>query len=639
MMAVGVRHGTRLLAVLAVMLTLSRLHGADASELGARVVSTRWLESVERLAADDDAALLQLATHAGKTLQSLDDVPYVPFQPVWYVLELAREKDRSPPEFIRFTALQRRELDAVLIVDGRVVARAAGGYARASPWEALTKPDVSLPLGAWQGERATVLLRCVTTERLPLRSFFVSAEDIREGAVIRAGFLMFFSGCALVFITIQFLFYWRMHERASRDYALFVGASLFLHLNRAGYLSFDLWPGGGSLYFGDVQDFIKLGVIILAMRALESYLEIGMWSPVLHRANRTLQIVTAATALLFQFVSLGAFQAVISLAYAPLCLWALAVTLLAIRAERRGAKLLLIAWAGLASTALYVNFAILGWFPLGPYVQFIVPLGMIWEMVFNGGGLLVRLDELREEHHAAHLRETEVQGLTRLVRVVCHDISNPLMVVRFALDRIRTHYAASGTPPGLQDPLRLAEKGERAIEAVIQDVRAMEQLRASGGKLEVSPVDLAALARETLTLFQNRAAEKQVKLNDTLPTSVSALGVPGIIVRSVISNIVANALKFSPSGSTITLELETAPGRVGLRIIDSGPGIPDETLAALARAEPLSSRLGSAGERGTGFGLQIARDFTAAMGGSLTFLVPARETGAGTAVTIWLRAA
>jgi hypothetical protein len=88
------------------------------------------------------------------------------------------------------------------------------------------------------------------------------------------------------------------------------------------------------------------------------------------------------------------------------------------------------------------------------------------------------------------------------------NISNPLMVVRFALDRIRSFNRTNGEPSALTDPLRLAEQGERAIEAVIEDVRAMEQLRATGGKLAVLPVDLAGLTREALAMFGSRTAEK-----------------------------------------------------------------------------------------------------------------------------------
>jgi hypothetical protein len=224
-----------------------------------------------------------------------------------------------------------------------------------------------------------------------------------------------------VFIAVQFLIYRRMQEPASRDYSLFIGVSLLMHLNRAGYLSFDLWPGEGSLFLGDLQDYGKLAAILLALRALESYLELESWSPALQRINRTLQIVVLSVALLFQFMSVAAFQAVVSLAYAPLCIWALVATIFALRARRRGAGLLLAAWTGLASAALYVNLSIFGLFTSGPYLQFIVPLGLLWEMVFNGGGLLVKLDLIREERHTAKLREIELKGLGRLVRVVCHE--------------------------------------------------------------------------------------------------------------------------------------------------------------------------------------------------------------------------
>ena len=137
-------------------------------------------------------------------------------------------------------------------------------------------------------------------------------------------------------------------------------------------------------------------------------------------------------------------------------------------------------------------------------------------------------------------------------------------------------------------------------------------------------------------MLGEKAAAKGLILDDQLPAGpVIALAAPGILVRNVLANLLSNAVKFAPPGSAVTLSMVYQPGRVGLCVTDRGSGIPPATVAALERAGPLTSELGTAGERGTGFGLRITRDFLAAMGGSLEFGSP--EAGTGTVATAWLR--
>jgi signal transduction histidine kinase len=127
-----------------------------------------------------------------------------------------------------------------------------------------------------------------------------------------------------------------------------------------------------------------------------------------------------------------------------------------------------------------------------------------------------------------------------------------------------------------------------------------------------------------------------VQFDEQLPAGeVIAIGAPGIFTRNVLANLLSNAVKFAPPHTGVTLAVQRRPGEVGLRITDRGTGISPETLAALESSGPLTSEVGTAGERGTGFGLRITRDFLAAMGGSLSFATP--QDGAGTIVTVWLR--
>jgi two-component system sensor histidine kinase KdpD len=120
----------------------------------------------------------------------------------------------------------------------------------------------------------------------------------------------------------------------------------------------------------------------------------------------------------------------------------------------------------------------------------------------------------------------------------------------------------------------------------------------------------------------------RLDLPDCLP---EVLADPGLLER-VIANLVDNALRHG-GGSPVTLRGSAYEGRVELRVVDSGPGVPrghaDRLFAPF-------QRLGDRDPRGLGLGLSVARGFTEAMGGSLT----AEDTpGGGLTVVVSLPAA
>ena len=243
---------------------------------------------------------------------------------------------------------------------------------------------------------------------------------------------------------------------------------------------------------------------------------------------------------------------------------------------------------------------------------------------------------------ASPQHEEERQRLKRLVSVLCHDVSNPLMVVQLSHSLMKRQLGSGAQPAALAASLRRAEEGSAAIAGLLEDVRTLEALRSSEGILPMEEVDVAVLARRALAMFQERAAVKRVVIRDGLPDTALGYAVSGILVRSVFANLLSNAVKFSHFGGAIEVDLVREPGRLGVRICDSGSGVPEGVITALAGLGKIESRCGTAGERGTGLGLMLARDFICAVGGSLQ-IAPRSEHGAagaqGTSAIVWLREA
>jgi signal transduction histidine kinase len=303
----------------------------------------------------------------------------------------------------------------------------------------------------------------------------------------------------------------------------------------------------------------------------------------------------------------------------------------------------LIAWAGLVAAVLYTNLSLLGWFPVWPLLPFLTTFAILWEMVFNAIGLSAKYRRIHQERQQAQLQALEVAGLSRLVRVVCHDISNPLMAIELVAGKLRKEM---GTPsPEGRIPHLLSRLGEStaAISAIIKDVRMLERLRLEGGSVPVERLDPLEAVEESLAALHEDIERKQLTIERGRPPETRfALANRGYLVRNVLANILTNAVKFSPAGGRILVAVEGGADHVDIRCSDQGAGMPEETRLAIERSLPVKSTPGTRGEGGTGFGLQLARDFTRAMGGQLIIRTRQGDDGQpsqGTTVIIRLRAA
>ncbi len=229
---------------------------------------------------------------------------------------------------------------------------------------------------------------------------------------------------------------------------------------------------------------------------------------------------------------------------------------------------------------------------------------------------------LRERTAMEALRESESLK-TSLLRAVSHDLRTPITAIRMGLERLRR---SAGAEEAVNEVARETERLSRRIDNLL----AMARLDAGTflPKAEPSPAaDLFRAAIESLSLVvQGRPVEVSIA-----PETPDLLVDPALAVE-ILSNLLENAARVSPSGAP--LELSAAPGplepgRVRLEVLDRGPGVP----AAVKRA--VSGR-GDGGDAGrTGLGLEICRSLSRALGGSVSLV---DRPGGGTVARIDLPA-
>ncbi|MCB7136236.1 DUF4118 domain-containing protein [Cellulosimicrobium marinum] len=237
-------------------------------------------------------------------------------------------------------------------------------------------------------------------------------------------------------------------------------------------------------------------------------------------------------------------------------------------------------------------------------------------------GIVLEYRRLREQAaHAAVLAEADATR-TALLAAVSHDLRTPLAAIRTAVDGLRAPDVA------------LAPEDESAL---------VETVASSTGRLERLIDNLLDLSR--LQTGAVVPALRAVSLDEVVPPAVDSaasttpgaveLAVPddlplvrtdpGLLER-VVANVVANAVRLSPAGVLVTAS--TAGTGVQVRVVDRGPGLPDDAKTRMF--EPFQ-RLGDASGGGVGLGLAVAQGFARAVGASL---VPEDTPGGGLTMVV-----
>jgi signal transduction histidine kinase len=227
----------------------------------------------------------------------------------------------------------------------------------------------------------------------------------------------------------------------------------------------------------------------------------------------------------------------------------------------------------------------------------------------------VLLKGLHDEGDALHRAAATRR---RLVSTLFHDLANPLQDVLMQMELGRNRARVSRLAGRMEEILDVAERLEHGLGPPQR-------------------VDVEGLAFGLRDLYKDRLRAKELSLQLDLDGAGHVLAWPVLLRESVLGNLLSNAIKFSPRRGQITLRLRRRlKGRVELQLIDQGAGVPAHVLDALGRGRRPESSPGTNGEPGSGYGLSLATDYVAQMGGELRLESPA---GGGTRAVLVLPAA
>lgn len=201
-----------------------------------------------------------------------------------------------------------------------------------------------------------------------------------------------------------------------------------------------------------------------------------------------------------------------------------------------------------------------------------------------------------------------------VLAVVSHDLRNPLNAVLLSATVLEDYAAPDRWTDRDRRQLRVIRRSAEQMTGLIQDLVDVIAMETGAPALHRERIDAAPLPAGVAELFQAQADEKGVRLGcESDPTLPPVEADRGRLLQ-VFSNLLGNALRFTPSGGTVTLRAEPGDGVVRFSVTDTGPGIPPEHLAHVFDRFWRARR----GERGgLGLGLAIARGIVEAHGGRI----------------------
>lgn len=214
-----------------------------------------------------------------------------------------------------------------------------------------------------------------------------------------------------------------------------------------------------------------------------------------------------------------------------------------------------------------------------------------------------------------------------LLADVTHELRTPLTVMQGDLEAL-----LDGVHPRDDERITALLDETKVMSRLVDDLRTLSIADAGALELHREATDVGQLVEDAVASFRSRAAAAQVMLTSDVSGSPPQLEIDPVRIHEVVVNLLDNAIRHTPAGGSVTVEVGRPEGAVAIAVRDTGTGISPEELPRVF--ERFSK--GSA-SRGSGLGLAIARGLVRAHGGEIE--ATSEGPGCGTTVRFTLPSA
>jgi signal transduction histidine kinase len=245
---------------------------------------------------------------------------------------------------------------------------------------------------------------------------------------------------------------------------------------------------------------------------------------------------------------------------------------------------------------------------------------------------------LETNERLLHQKIDQLEFLNRqkneLLGIAAHDLRSPISVIRIYADYLSERLAGKMTDKE-SEFLDIINSQSSFMLTLLDDVLDLARIEAGRLTLEKHPADYAALVRGNASRNRLLAERKGIRIEERIEDLPSPVPCDEGKIEQVLNNLIGNAVKYSPSGTTVTVSVARKGDQVITSIEDLGPGVPAEELPHIFKAFHKGRTKSTGGERSTGLGLTISRRVVEGHGGTISV---ASEVGKGSTFSFTLPA-
>ena len=210
----------------------------------------------------------------------------------------------------------------------------------------------------------------------------------------------------------------------------------------------------------------------------------------------------------------------------------------------------------------------------------------------------------RREQRARAAAESAVRTRDEVVSIVSHDLRNPLSTVQMAAAYLLDSLPAEAVRASDRKSLEMIKRAAEGMARMIQDLLDIARIESGNLAVERAVFPLAPFMDDAATMLRPLAEKQRQRLDVTVADALDTVCADRDRLLQILSNLVGNAVKFTPPGGTITMAAEAADGAVRFRVSDTGTGIPPEQVPHLFDRFWQATRTD---RRGLGLGLPIVK--------------------------------
>jgi PAS domain S-box-containing protein len=252
------------------------------------------------------------------------------------------------------------------------------------------------------------------------------------------------------------------------------------------------------------------------------------------------------------------------------------------------------------------------------YISVKFPLRNDAGQIYAIGGVSTDISERKRLESELRVQYEKLKQLDDLknefVNAVSHDLRTPLTSILGYAEFLEDEIGGPLSEEQRQFVSQI-QASTRRLETLVDDLLDFARIEAGTFRLRCAPSDMREPVHEILDSLRPQAEEAAITLRWEAPEDQLTLVMDGRRIQQVVTNLLHNAIKFTPKGGTITVRLSKDDGGVRCEVIDTGAGIAEEDIPKLFQRFSQLQRGMAKG--GTGLGLSISKSIVEAHGGHI----------------------